>query len=85
MADQLTRGRDWRKIEGLEGEEDGMGEFEGIILCLSLRFHRVTCSCIIELRKAVTLSWIFSQNEIFRGFSLYDNQSCDWCVQRTDA
>ncbi len=30
------------------------------MFCLeSIRFHSVTCSCIFELREAVTVSWIF--------------------------
>jgi hypothetical protein len=35
-------------------------------------FHSATCSCIAELREALTLSWIFPQTGIFaRIFSLY--------------
>jgi hypothetical protein len=30
-----------------------------------------TCSCIVKLREAVTLSRIFLQTGIIRGFSLY--------------
>jgi hypothetical protein len=49
----IWRVRDWRR------------GFGSTVLCFisfnkeSVRFHSVTCSCIVELRKAVTLSWIF--------------------------
>ncbi len=36
------------------------------------RFHIVTCSCIVELREAVTISWISPpQTGILRGVSVH--------------
>jgi hypothetical protein len=53
LTDQETKERDgserWIRERGGSNRVWG---FEGIILSLSLRFRRTTCSCIIELRKA---------------------------------
>jgi hypothetical protein len=38
----------------------------------TFRFYTIICSCIVELREAVTISWIFSTNR---------DSSGSFCIQ----